>query len=340
MQQLPDDPLVQIKEYRKTRDYLVAIDTDGCVVDNMNGKQMLIFHPLFMEFYDLWDVESYFREIAEYYNLFSAYRGANRFVTICLTLKALESRQDVKKIVEEKNLKIPDAEIVEDFIKFCEKDGSGLSNFSLRKFIKTRPMDFCIRKLLGWSEAVNETLPIVNRMFEPFENVGRCLELMSVYADIAVVSQTPYDDLFQYWHNHNMTRYLKIICGQETGSKAYQISMLKQTGGYSDDNVLVIGDSNGDFEAARMNNIRFYPVIPGKEEQAWKNFPEVFELFLHKGYTIDIEEKFLSDFRESLSDIPPWKKGGYNHTDSYRKNQQLRKSLYQRFNPDGRLLIL
>ncbi len=48
--QIKKDPEQQLRNFRKTKDFLVAIDTDGCVTDNMNGKQMLIFHPQFMEF--------------------------------------------------------------------------------------------------------------------------------------------------------------------------------------------------------------------------------------------------------------------------------------------------
>ena len=100
---LKDDPKRQLMNFKRSKDFLVAIDTDGCVTDNMNGKQMLIFHPHFMEFYGLWAIESYFRETAEFYNLFSKHRGCNRFIAIQLTLKALASRDDVRKKMEEEN---------------------------------------------------------------------------------------------------------------------------------------------------------------------------------------------------------------------------------------------
>ena len=46
--QIKKDPEQQLKNFQRTKDFLVAIDTDGCVTDNMSGKQMLIFHPQFM----------------------------------------------------------------------------------------------------------------------------------------------------------------------------------------------------------------------------------------------------------------------------------------------------
>ena len=54
--QIKEDPEQQLKNFKRTKDFLVAIDTDGCVTDNMNGKQMLIFHPQFMEFYQLREI--------------------------------------------------------------------------------------------------------------------------------------------------------------------------------------------------------------------------------------------------------------------------------------------
>ena len=103
-----EDAEQQLRTFKRTKDFLVAIDTDGCVTDNMSGKQMLIFHPQFMEFYQLWGIESYYREVAEYYNLFSVDRGCNRFIAIQLILTALKNRKDVQKILKEKHIKLPD----------------------------------------------------------------------------------------------------------------------------------------------------------------------------------------------------------------------------------------
>lgn len=329
----------QLKDYKKSKRFLVALDTDGCVVDNMSGKQILVFHPLFMEFYNLWKIESYFRETAEYVSLFSHHRGSNRFIAISLTLRGLRDRRDVMNLVKEENLEIPDTEIIEDFIDFCKKNQMGLSNSSLQKFLETRLLDFGLHKLLGWSSAVNEVLLFINRRFEPFYNVRKCLEMIYKEADIVVVSQTPYDDLFEYYVAHDMIKYIRFICSQEIGSKSYQIEMLKKIGGYSESDVLVVGDSYGDFEAARINNVNFYPVIPAKEEKSWIDFPEIFNLFLAGKYNYEKHPK-IEEFLNSLPSLPEWEKTGYNHKLSYRKHQDLRKNLYQRFNPDGRLLLL
>ena len=58
----------KLKNFPKNKKFLVAIDSDGCVFDSMNPKQIVVFHPKIMEFYQLWGIESYLREIAEFIN--------------------------------------------------------------------------------------------------------------------------------------------------------------------------------------------------------------------------------------------------------------------------------
>ncbi len=341
-QQLREDPEYQLRNFRRTKDFLVAIDTDGCITDNMNGKQMLIFHPHFMEFYNLWDIESYFREVAEYYNLFSVHRGCNRFIAVQLTLKALESREDVKKVMEEKKVKLPDVKMVDDFIEYVKKNKLGLGNPSLEKYInEEKPKFFPLYKLLGWSEAVNRTFPHISAKIPPFENFKPALELMAQHADIVVVSQTPYEDLADYWEKNGIADYVTTIAGQEMGTKAHHIEVAKKVGGYADDEVLMIGDASGDLKAVKSNGGLFYPVIPEKEEESWIRFKEEsFEVFLKKEYSGEYEKKLIDEFNSMLPEVPPWEEPNYDHVESYRKRQELRKSLYERFNPEGRLLIL
>ena len=226
-EQLHKDPAVQLNNFKRTKDFLVAIDTDGCITDNMNGKQILIFHPQFMEFYNLWDIESYFREVAEYYNLFSVDRGCNRFIAISLTLKALAGREDVKKILNKKNIKLPDINILDSYISYCTENKLGLGNPSLEKYIDLNPTNFFLYKLLGWSEAVNRTFPYISAKIPPFKNVIASLKLISEYADIIVVSKTPYIDLVNYWEQQQIDFYVYTIAGQEMGSKSYHIKVAK-----------------------------------------------------------------------------------------------------------------
>ncbi len=339
-EQIKENPEQQLKNFKKTKDFLIAIDTDGCITDNMNGKQMLIFHPHFMEFYHLWGIESYFREVAEYYNLFSVDRGCNRFIAIQLTLNALQKRKDVQNVLEQKNIELPDKKPLDDYIKFTKDNNLGLGNPSLEKFVNNNPDNFALYKLLGWSEAVNRTFPHISAQIPPFDGVKECLALMAKCADVLVVSKTPYEDLANYWEAQDIAQYVQIIAGQEMGSKGHHIEIAKKAGNYRDDQVLMLGDGNGDLKAVKANNGLFYPVSPGYEQESWDRFPEALERFVQQNYQGEFEDKLLEEFKEILLTTPPWEESDYNHIASYKEKQEIRKGLYERFNPEGRLLVL
>jgi len=338
--QIKKDPEQQLRKFQRTKDFLVAIDTDGCVTDNMSGKQMLIFHPQFIEFYQLWEIESYYREVAEYYNLFSVDRGCNRFIAIQLTLTALQNRKDVQQVLQEKNIKLPNIKPLNEYIAYTKGNKLGLGNPSLEEFLNQNPKNLAIYKLLGWSEAVNRMFPYISARIPPFDKVKESLELMAQHADILIVSKTPYTDLANYWEDQGIAQYVQIIAGQEMGSKGHHIEVAEKAGKYKDDQVLMIGDGGGDLKAVKENNGLFYPTPPGQEQEAWNDFPGTFQRFIKREYTGKYEDILLGQFKKSLLTSPPWQEDGYDHIRSYREKQQIRKTLYAKFNPQGRLLVL
>ena len=338
--QIKKDPEQQLKNFKRTKDFLVAIDTDGCVTDNMNGKQMLIFHPQFMEFYQLREIESYYREVAEFYNLFSVDRGCNRFIAIQLTLTALKDRKDVQQVLQEEDIKLPNIKPLNEYIAYTKENKLGLGNPSLEEYLNQNPLDLSLYKLLGWSEAVNRTFPHISAKIPPFKGVKECLKLMAEYADILIVSKTPYTDLANYWEAQGISKYAQIIAGQEMGSKGYHIEIAKKAGKHEDSQVMMIGDGGGDLKAVKANKGLFYPTPPGKEKEAWEKFPEAFQKFIKRKYQGEFEDNLLEIFDKSLLTSPPWQQADYNHIDSYKEKQELRESLYKKFNPKGRLLIV
>jgi len=331
--QLKKDPEVQLKNFKRTKEFFIAIDTDGCITDNMSGKQILIFHPQFMEFYDLWDIETYFREVAEYYNLFSVDRGCNRFIAISLILKALRDRRDIDAI-------LPDVELLDRYINYTKENNLGLGNPSLEAYINSNPTGLFYYKLLGWSEAVNRTFPHISAKIPPFKVVKQALKDMAEVADIAVVSKTPYEDLVNYWEDQGIDKYVQAIAGQEMGSKGYHIEIAKTSGGYSDDEVLMLGDGDGDLKAVKTNNSLFYPITPGNEQQCWNDIFDVLDRFINKKYKGDFEDGLLRGFKKALLTTPPWEEDEYCHRTVYLEKQPIRRELYERFDPGGRLAII
>ncbi|GAH14744.1 unnamed protein product, partial [marine sediment metagenome] len=182
--------------------------------------------------------------------------------------------------------------------------------------------------------------PIFSAKIPPFDKVKECLELMAQYADILIVSKTPYADLVNYWKAQGIDKYVQMIAGQEMGSKGHHIEVAKKAGQYEDDQVLMIGDGGGDLKAVKINKGLFYPTPPGKEKEAWDNFPDTFQRFVKREYKGEFEDNLLETFNKALLTSPSWQENGYDHTSSYREKQEIRKALYDKFNPQGRLLIL
>jgi phosphoglycolate phosphatase-like HAD superfamily hydrolase len=76
---------------------------------------------------------------------------------------------------------------------------------------------------------------------------------------------------------------------------------------YPGNKILMIGDAKGDLDAAKNNGTLFYPIIPGKEDEAWeKLLNKGLEKFVNGTFAGIYEESLLKEFRVSLPDIPPW----------------------------------
>ncbi|GAH43578.1 unnamed protein product, partial [marine sediment metagenome] len=262
------------------------------------------------------------------------------FIAIQLTLNALQNRKDVQQVLQERYIKLPNIKPLNEYIAYTKENKLGLGNPSLEEFFNLNSKDLAIYKLLGWSEAVNRMFPHISAKIPPFDKVKECLELMTRYADILIVSKTPYTDLVNYWEAQGIAKYVQIIAGQEMGSKGHHIEVAKKAGKYEDEQVLMIGDGGGDLKAVKANNGLFYPTPPGKEKEAWDNFPDAFQRFVKREYKGEFEDKLLDQFKKSLLISPPWLENDYDHIRSYKEKQEIRKSLYKKFNPQGKLLVL
>jgi len=129
---------------------------------------------------------------------------------------------------------------------------------------------------------------------------------MASSADLIVVSQTPEEALLREWRQQGLERYVRIIAGQELGSKAEQLR-LALAGKYDKDCVLMIGDALGDVECARQVGACFFPVRPGDEEDSWRLLNnEAFERFLAGEYCGAYEERLVGEFAKLLPAEPPW----------------------------------
>ena len=325
----------RLKNFPGEKKFLIAIDSDGCVFDSMNPKQIVVFHPQIMEFYELWGIESYLREVAEFVNLFSKMRGCNRFTALQYIFRFLKERPGVQKLLLEESNSLPDTTSLDDYIK-TYKDIS-LGNPTLEEYTK-KISDESLSKFLEWSKSVNLTISKKIKNLPPFKWVRESLELASKKADLVVVSQTPYEALDREWKEHDLNGYVDAIAGQEMGKKEDHIRIAAQKR-YPPDKMLMIGDAPGDKKAADANNALFYPIVPGRETQSWeKLLEEALPKFFKGTFAGGYQENLLAEFDRALPSELAWLETNYDHRVSYKQRESLRKAMYERFDPQGKLL--
>ncbi|MHC4789267.1 MAG: HAD family hydrolase [Planctomycetota bacterium] len=340
-EQVRQDPQQQIRNWQRAHDFAVCIDTDGCVLDNMWAKQVIVFHPHFMHMNGLRDVEMFFRIHAEHHNLWATTRGCDRYLAVCHTLRSLLEDPQAQDALPRQHVQNLLAS-VQGYVDFVEGSG-GQRAFGIRslfEYHERNGLDFNVTRLLAWSEAVNRSFRFVTLGMPPFEGVGGALECLAQRADLLVVSATPYGDLAQWWTRAEVSQYVQAIAGKEMGKKADHIRLLKEAGGYKDGQVMMIGDGGGDLKAARANGALFYPTPAGRELEAWRDAREAFDAFFNDQYRGALEEEKVAEFRSVLLDRGPWELEGYEAREEYGKLQDKRIETYGLLHPHGRLFVL
>jgi phosphoglycolate phosphatase-like HAD superfamily hydrolase len=292
------NPQEQLLSIKPEKEFFIGIDSDGCAFDTMEIKHKECFCPNFIKYFKMQPVSKYARETWEFVNLYSTNRGCNRFLAVIETLRLLQLRSEIKA----RNFTVPSASTL---IEWTIKE-TKLGNPALKKYA-SEVNDPFISQTLEWSLKVNEDIEKLVFGITPFPFVIECLEKIKSKADAMVVSQTPYDALKREWEENRIDHFLKMIAGQEHGTKAEHLKYAAK-GKYPDDKILMIGDANGDLKAAKSNGVLFYPINPGKEEESWERlYIEGMDRFFAGTYKGAYEEELIKEFEVYLPEFPHWK---------------------------------
>ena len=297
---MPDYPEAArpLAELAPQHQFFVGIDSDGCAFDTMEIKHKECFCPNIIKHWGLQPVSKFAREAVEFVNLYSRWRGINRWPALIMAFDLLRERPEVIA----RHAEIPQAPKIREFID----SGFALSNDGLRDYMAKYP-DPELEKGLAWSEGVNATIAEIVFGVPPFPYVRESLDLMRDQADLVVVSATPTEALIREWQEHQIDSYVQVIAGQEMGTKKQHLA-LAAGGKYPRNQVLMIGDALGDMKAARENNFLFYPVNPGAEDRSWERFyKEAFHRFVEGTYAGEYEAALVAEFQTYLPEVPPWK---------------------------------
>lgn len=276
--------------------FFVGIDSDGCVFDTMEIKHKECFTPQFIKHFHLQAISKYAREAWDFVNLYSKTRGINRFPALSNALNLLTERAEVQA----RGVQPMRTDALDGWIANEPK----LTNRTLEAAVAGGATE--LAAVLEWSKAVNAAIEDMVFGVPPFPLVRDCLQRLTEAADAIVVSQTPTEALEREWQEHGIHGHVRLIAGQELGSKTEHIK-LASGGRYEPKHVLMIGDAPGDFKAAKANHALFFPIVPGHEEASWQRFfDEGLDRFLNLQFAGEYEESLIRAFNASLPERPPW----------------------------------
>ncbi len=281
----------------KNHDFMICVDSDGCAFDAMEIKQKECFCPNFINVYNLQPVSKYARECWEFVNLYSSSRGCNRFHAIIKTLDLLARRPEVAA----RGFEVPDTTGLRRWVE----TESRLGNPALKEAID-KTGDPSLKQAYRYSTDANEAVAKIVRGVPPFSLVRESLAKGADMAEMVVVSATPAEALDREWGEHGLLPYMTVVAGQEVGTKTDQIQAAV-SGRYDPEKVIMIGDALGDLDAAKANNVLFYPINPGDEDRSWHRFyHEAFNKFIGGEYAGAYEDAVIRAFKNCLPDLPPW----------------------------------
>lgn len=287
-------------DYKPTKEYLVCVDSDGCVFDNMELKHKECFCPATVNVWGLQSVSRYAREAAEFVNLYSKTRGANRFPALVRTLELLGARREA----QDRGYVCPDLTPLKKWIDETKSlSAKGIAEYAAAQCGDIDPI---LATAARWSAEVDENIERIVHDVAPLPGVRETFARLSEFADIVIVSATPHDAIVREWGAQNLLEHVTVVAGQELGTKKECIRKAAE-GKFTPDKVLMIGDALGDYTAALGNGVLFFPIIPGWEVESWSLLRTEAAGRFHAGsYAGAYMDDLLKKFDSVLLDEPNW----------------------------------
>ena len=247
-----------LDSFEKKHDYLVCVDSDGCVMDTMNCKHFHCFGPCMVDEWELGEWKDAILDRWNVINLFSMTRGINRFKGLAMALSEIHEQYT------------PIAGI--DALRHWADTAPALSNDAVAKAADeaTDPdAKLVLSKALSWSKAVNAAIVQLDESLKvPYNGAKEGLAAAHNFADVAMVSSANRDAVEEEWGKFGLLEHTDIVLAQDVGSKAACIAeMLKF--GYDPDKVVMVGDAPGDCDAAERNGVHYYPILVNHEKESW-----------------------------------------------------------------------
>ena len=244
--------------FERKHDYLVCVDSDGCVMDTMNCKHFHCFGPCMVA---EWGLEQWKDSILKRWNeinLFSMTRGINRFKGLAKALGEINEQYTTIVGIEA--------------LQHWADTAPALSNDGVAKAAAEASdpdAKTVLEKALRWSKAVNVAIVELDEALKvPYEGAAEGLAAAHQFADVAMVSSANRDAVEEEWGKFGLLEHTDIVLAQDIGSKAACIAEMMKFG-YDLNKVVMIGDAPGDCDAAEKNGVYYYPILVNKEKSSW-----------------------------------------------------------------------
>ena len=273
----------------KKHEYLVCVDSDGCVMDTMNCKHFHCFGPCMVT---EWGLEQWKDEILERWNvinLFSMTRGINRFKGLAMALGE----------INEKYMPITGIKALQRWADTAP----ALSNDAVAKAAEEAEdpdAKLVLQKALSWSKAVNAAIvKLPEELKVPYDGAKEGLAAAHTFADVAMVSSANRDAVEEEWGKFGLLEHTDIVLAQDIGSKAACIAEMMKFG-YDPNKVVMVGDAPGDCDAAEKNGVHYYPILVNHEKASWDEAIAVAYGKLQCGEYAPYGEKKKQEFLKNL----------------------------------------
>ena len=244
--------------FEKKRDFLVCVDSDGCVMDTMNCKHFHCFGPCMVDEWELGQWRDAILERWNVINLFSMTRGINRFKGLAMALGEIDKQYKP----------IPGVAALQHWADTAP----ALSNDGVIKAAEEAAdpeAKAIFEKALSWSKAVNASIvKLPEELKVPYNGAKEGLAAAHSFADVAMVSSANRDAVEEEWGKFGLLEHTDIVLAQDIGSKAACIAAMLRFG-YDLNKVLMVGDAPGDCDAAEKNGVHYYPILVNHEKESW-----------------------------------------------------------------------
>lgn len=289
-----------LHDFQPQHEFFVGIDSDGCVFNSMEVKHNDCFSVNLVKHFGLASISRQVHQAWDFVNLYSTTRGTNRFKAILLVCDFLREMS----IVQNMGVVVPELSYLREWSETETKLGNPALQAAIDNATGERYDE--LSQVMTWSLGVNESVAEIVYNLPPFPGVRETLERLQGKADVIVVSATPDEALIREWAEHEIDNYVAVIAGQEMGTKTEHLTITTKDR-YSENHVLMLGDSPGDLKAARDVGALFFPVNPGAEDASWQLLlDEAMEKFFNGQYAGAYETVLIDKFQELLPETPPW----------------------------------